>query len=83
MKSLEGRITALEIFHKKPLPEYVLTLEDGAEAILDALDVILYTAQLQAGKNGVQRIKVMKCVRGELPTAGTIWEDLKKYSGSN
>lgn len=81
MKPLEGRITALERVRKKPLPEYTLTLEDGSEAILDALDAILYAAQVQAGKKGIQRFTSLKCTRGELPTAGTIWEDLKKYSG--
>lgn len=74
---------ALERVRKKPLPEYTLTLENGSEAILDALDAILYMAQLQAGKKGVQRIKTMKLTRGDLPAAGTIWEDLKKHSGSN
>jgi len=83
MKPLEGRITALERVHKKPLPEYTLTLEDGTETILDALDAILYTAQLQAGKEGIRRVVSMKRIRGDLPAAGTIWEDLKKYSGSN
>ena len=81
MKPLEGRITALERVRKKPLPEYALTLEDGTEAILDALDVILHAAQEQAGKKGIQKIISAKRTRGELPAAGTIWEDLKKYSG--
>lgn len=81
MKPLEGRITALERVRKKALPEYTLTLENGAEANIDALDAILYAAQLQAGKEGIQRLKSLKLTRGELPAAGTIWEDLKKYSG--
>ena len=78
MKPLEGRITALERARKKPLPEYVLTFLDDSEARFDALDAILYAAQLQAGKNGVQQIKNIKHTQGELPTTGTIWADLEK-----
>ena len=85
MKPIEGRITALERARKKPLPLYALTLPDGTQARLDALDAILYAAQLEAGKKGIQRVHSVTRIRGDLPTAGTIWADLEndlmKHSG--
>ena len=76
MKPLESRITALERARKKPLPEYTLTLADGSEARLDALDAILYAAQAKAGKKGIIPIVSAVCTLGELPTAGTVWAEL-------
>lgn len=78
MRALEGRIAALERARKKPLPEYTLTLEDGSKVHLDALEAVLYAAQLEAGKKGVQRVTYLTCTRGELPATGTIWADLEK-----
>lgn len=75
MKPLEGRITALERARKKPLPLYALTLADGTEAFLDALDVHLYLARMKAGKE--QQIKAIVRYSGQLPAAGTAWADLQ------
>lgn len=74
MKPLEGRITALERAHKKPLPLYALTFTDGTEARLDALDAHLYLARMKAG---IERpITAAVKIRGALPAEGTAWKDL-------
>lgn len=75
MKPLEGRITALERARKKPLPLYALTLSDGTEARLDALDVHLYLARMKAGKE--RAITAAEKISGKLPAAGTAWADLQ------
>ena len=74
MKPLEGRIAALERARKKPLPLYALTLSDGTEARLDALDVHLYLARMKAGIE--KPIAAAVKISGALPAAGTAWEDL-------
>lgn len=80
MKPLEGRITALELAMKKPLPLYALTLSDGTEARLDALDVHLYLARMKAGIE--KPITAAVKISGELPAAGTAWADLQSEISS-
>ena len=75
MKPLEGRITALERAHKRPLPLYALTFTDGTEARLDALGVHLYLARMKAGIE--KPIAAAVKISGALPAAGTAWADLQ------
>ena len=74
MKALEGRIEALERARKRPLPLFTLTLENGAERRLDALDAHLYLARMKAGVE--PQIIAAARISGALPGAGTIWADL-------
>lgn len=74
MKPLESRINALERANKKPLPTISLTLADGSEVILDALEAHLYLTRMKSGKE--QEIVGAQMISGTLPASGTIWKDL-------
>ncbi len=75
MKSLEGRIEALERRKKRALPVYAITYANGQTGRLDALELFLAMAQQDAGTG--PPIKYALRVSGELPLTGTVWETLE------
>ena len=76
MNTLRGRIDALERARAQPLPLYVLTLAGGERRTLDALEAVLYMAQLDAGLP-VQPFTDVQLIRGHLPP-GRAWETLER-----
>lgn len=75
MNTLRGRIDALERARAHPLPLYVLTMSDGQQRLMDALEAVLYMAQVDAGM--VQPFTDAQLIRGHLP-AGRAWETLER-----
>lgn len=77
MKPLESRISALERARDNILPSVRLTLPDGTQARMNALDAFLYWAQADAGKPGVEPY-INYHIDGPLPTFGIVWGSLEK-----
>ena len=74
MAALESRIKALERARAQPLPLYALTLTGGERRTVDALEAVLYMAQLDAGLP-LSPFTDAQRIRGSLP-AGRAWETI-------
>ena len=75
MNAIESRVKALERARAQPLPLYSLTMKDGSRRTVDALEAVLYMAQLDAGLPVPPFIDAQR-VRGGLP-AGRAWESIE------
>lgn len=76
MTALDGRIKALERARAQPLPLYALTMKGGERCTVDALEAVLYMAQLDAGLP-LEPFTDAQRIRGSLP-AGRAWETLER-----
>ena len=74
MTALDGRIKALERARAQPLPLYALTMKGGERRTVDALEAVLYMAQLDAGLPLSPFLEAQR-IRGSLP-AGRAWETI-------
>lgn len=72
LSQFKGRIKALERESAKPLPVFIVVFEDGESRTMDALDIELYLAEYEAGKDGVKPIGEYQQISGTLP-AGEAW----------
>lgn len=75
MTTLDSRVKALERARARPLPLYSLTMQDGSRRTVDALEAVLYMAQLDAGLP-VQPFTDAQRIRGSLPS-GRAWESIE------
>lgn len=77
MRSILSRLEAQERVRARPLPLYMLTFTDGSKGYMDALDVHLYLARLDAGITGTKGITSAERIKGTLP-AGNAWAVLER-----
>jgi hypothetical protein len=75
--SIESRLQALEKRAAQTLPVYLVTFEDGSRRRLDALELLLHLAALEAGRKDTADIKSALYISGTLP-AGIAWDSLRK-----
>lgn len=73
--SIESRLQALEKRAAQALPAYLVTFEDGSRRRLDALELLLYLAAIEAGREDTQDIKSALYISGTLPS-GSAWDSL-------